>query len=192
MRPAPGEWDDLRLAAKAADRGRAAKALWPAFEKRLKELGYGPRGIAHAFATLTGLGGVTEALAELERYQRLERTKPVPFEIVEHESGLPVGYLLAITRVDRDDHCIRIRYTVSPALSPGLGRPRCEAQDDRSHEYSDLGGAIGLAEPQDRSTGVLVVPRPQQHASLLRVRMSWSKPSTSLWEGPAYELRLTL
>jgi hypothetical protein len=41
MRPAPGEWDDLRLAAKAADRGKAAEKLWPAFEKRLNELGYG-------------------------------------------------------------------------------------------------------------------------------------------------------
>jgi ABC-type Fe3+-hydroxamate transport system substrate-binding protein len=38
--------DSLRLAAKAADREKAAEKLWPAFEKRLKELGYGPGAIA--------------------------------------------------------------------------------------------------------------------------------------------------
>ena len=30
MRPDPGEWDSLRLAAKAADREKAAEKLWPA------------------------------------------------------------------------------------------------------------------------------------------------------------------
>jgi hypothetical protein len=193
VRPRPGEWDDLRLAAKAADRGNAGKELWPAFEKRLKELGYGPRAIAHAFGTLTGPGTVTEALATLAHYQRSESVKPVPveFEIVEHDPGLPVGYSLTITGVERDDHRIQIRYTIRPPLSPQAG-PRSEARDDRDHEYSDLGGMVGLTEPRDCSTGVLAMPLPQQHASLLRVRMSWSKLPASLWESAAYELRLTL
>jgi hypothetical protein len=193
VRPAPGKWDDLRLAAKAADRGNAGKELWPAFEKRLKELGYGPRAIANAFSTLTGPGTVTEALATLAHYQRLEHVRPVPveFEIVEHEPGLPVGYSLTITGIERDDHGIRIRYTIRPPLSPQAG-PRGEARDDCDHEYSVLGGAVGLTEPRDCSTGVLSMPLPREHASLLRVRMSWSKLSTSLWECAAYELRLTL
>ena len=46
----------------AADRGKAAKQQWPAFEKRLRELGYSPLAIAHAFSTLSGPGSVAEAL----------------------------------------------------------------------------------------------------------------------------------
>jgi hypothetical protein len=194
VKPAPSKWDDLRLAAKAAERSKAGKELWPAVEKRLKELGYGPRGIAHAFSTLTGPGTVTDALATLARYQRLEHVNPVPvaFEILEHEPGLPVGSSLTITRVERADHRIQIHYTIRPRLSPHAGQPRGEARDDGDHEYSDLGSAVGLTEPGDCSTGVLAMPLPQQHASLLRVRMSWSKLSASLWDCPAYELRLTL
>jgi hypothetical protein len=40
--------------------------------------------------------------------------------------------------------------------------------------------------------GSFTVPRPDPGASLLRVRMSWSKDSASLWEDAAYELRITL
>jgi hypothetical protein len=65
MSPVPGEWDSLRLAAKAADRANAAEKLRPTFEKRLGELGYSSLAIAHAFSTLTGPGTVEEALAEL-------------------------------------------------------------------------------------------------------------------------------
>jgi hypothetical protein len=56
----------LRLAAKAADREKAARQEWPAFEERLRELGYGPRAIAYAFQTLIGPGTVTEALEVLK------------------------------------------------------------------------------------------------------------------------------
>jgi hypothetical protein len=67
------EKDDfgLRLAAKAADREKAARQEWPAFEERLTKLGYGPRAIAHAFRTLTG-GTVAEALEVLNDMSRLE------------------------------------------------------------------------------------------------------------------------
>jgi len=78
MRRAPGEWDSLRLAAKAADRSKAAEALRPRFEKRLRELGYSPLAIAQAFSTPSGPGTVEEALAELEETARLERFVPVP------------------------------------------------------------------------------------------------------------------
>ena len=57
----------LRLAAKAEDRAKAAEAQWPVFERRLLELGYSPRSIAHAFSILSGPGTVAEALQALER-----------------------------------------------------------------------------------------------------------------------------
>ena len=168
--------------------------MWPAFEKRLKELGYGPRAIAHAFTTLAGPGTVTEALAKLAHYERLERIRPVRLasEIVEEEPASPLGHSLTITTVERDGEGIRIRYTIRPPLSPQAGLPRAEARDDRGHEYSNGGGFSGLTEPRDRTTGGLTMPLPDQHASLLRVRMSWSKDTTSLWDRPAHELRITL
>jgi hypothetical protein len=196
MRPAPGEWDDLRLAAKAANRGKAAEKLWPAFEKRLNELGYGPLAIAHAFSSLTGPATVAEALAELAEKARFERSTTVPldFETVEDEPALPVGYSLTITGVERDDHGIHIRYTIHPPL-PRQAGPRCEARDDCGQEYTNTGGAFfGLAGPVDCTTSVggLTMPLPQEHASLLRVRFSWSQDSTSLWQRPAHELRIAL
>lgn len=62
MVPGEGEFECVRLAAKAADRAKAAQREWPNFEKRLKQLGYGPLAIAHAFTTLSGPGTVVEAL----------------------------------------------------------------------------------------------------------------------------------
>jgi hypothetical protein len=69
MRPVPAEWEGLRLAAKAADRAKAADGLRPDFEKRLTKLGSTPRGIARAFSLLSGPGTVTEALEVLERHR---------------------------------------------------------------------------------------------------------------------------
>jgi len=60
----------LRLAAKAADREKAARQEWPAFEERLRQLGYGPPAMAHAFSILSGPGTVNEALEALERADR--------------------------------------------------------------------------------------------------------------------------
>lgn len=57
----------LRLAAKAADREKAASEMWPAFEERLRQLGYGSPAIARAFSALSGPGTVDEALAALKR-----------------------------------------------------------------------------------------------------------------------------
>jgi len=62
----PGEFEDLRVAAKASDRAKAADKEWPAFEKQLKQLGYSPRSITHAFSILSGPGTVAEALVALE------------------------------------------------------------------------------------------------------------------------------
>jgi hypothetical protein len=57
----------LRLAAKASDRAKAAERQWPAFERRLRDLGYSPRSIAHAYSILSGPGTVDEALRALQR-----------------------------------------------------------------------------------------------------------------------------
>ena len=40
--------------------------------------------------------------------------------------------------------------------------------------------------------GGVTMPLPQPGASLLRVRMSWSRASTPLWDHPAHELQITL
>jgi hypothetical protein len=195
MTPPSEEWDSLRLAAKAADREETADKLRPAFEERLKELGYGPGAIAHAFTTLTGPGTVAEALAELAQYARSERSRAVAlaFETVEREPSLQVGHSLTITGVERDSHGIRIRYTIRPPLSAQAAGPRGEARDDCDYAYDDLGGgAFGRGEPVDRTTGVLTMPLPQPRASLLHVRISWSQDSRSPWERPAYELLITL
>jgi hypothetical protein len=74
MGPAKDEFG-LRLAARAADREKAAREEWPAFEERLTKLGYGPRAIAHAFRTLTG-GTVAEALEVLSDMSRPESSPP--------------------------------------------------------------------------------------------------------------------
>lgn len=65
MKPNEDEFG-LRLAAKAADRAKAAQQQWPAFEKRLRQLGYSPCAIAHAFSLLSGPGTVAEALDALK------------------------------------------------------------------------------------------------------------------------------
>lgn len=194
MRPDPGEWDSLRLAAKAADREKAAEKLRPAFEKSLKELGYGPRAIGHAFSTLTGPGTVAEALSDVVQDARLERSRRVPlkFESLERTAQMPVGHALTIMGVERGDYGILISYTIHPPLSPQVGRPRGEARDDRGDEYADIGSVVGRAEPSDRSTGVLTMPLPHPSASLLRVRMNWSQDSPSLRGRLEHELRITL
>ena len=191
-----GLFESLRLAAKAADRAKAAEKLRPAFEQRLKELGYGPRAIAHAFSSLAGPDTVAETLAELAQNARMERSKPVPleFENVEQESGLPVGHSLTITGVEREGRGIRITYEIRPPLSSRAMRPLVEARDDRDEGYIGLGEFLGLAGSEGPTTmiGGLTMPHPPQHVSLLRVRMTWAQGATSVWERPAHELQITL
>jgi hypothetical protein len=186
----------LRLAAKAADRAKAAEPLWPAFEARLTELGYTPLAIAHAFRTLQGPGTVEDALAELRESAQVERIVPTPldFEVVQDEPALPAGHALTITGVERAGPDIRVRYEIRPPLSFPTRRPRAEARDDSDREYGGFPASIGVAGSRGHTAtvGSFTVPVPEAQASLLRVRMSWSKDSTSLWEGPAHELRISL
>jgi hypothetical protein len=200
MTPAPEDSDSLRdslrLAAKAADRAKAAEAMRPTFEERLTELGYSPLAIAHAFSTLKGAGTVEEALAELRENARSERILPTPldFEVVEDEPALPPGHVLTITGVERSGPDIRVRYEIRPTLSFPTQRPRAEARDDSNREYGGFPASIGVAGSRGRTVtvGSFAVPVPEPSASRLRVRMSWSKDSTSLWDSPAHELRISL
>jgi hypothetical protein len=136
----------LRVAAKAADRTKAAELQWPAFEARLRELGYGPRAIAHAFSTLSGPGTVAEALKGLEDRSRSE---PPPialsFEITETRAGPAAANAVAITSVERDDYGIRVNYEIVPPLGASSHGPRADAKDDLGNDYHDSGGHVGLA-----------------------------------------------
>jgi hypothetical protein len=61
VRAPPGEFESLRLLAEAHDRLCAAEKEFPAFEARLRQLGYGTRSIMHAYQLLSGPGTVAEA-----------------------------------------------------------------------------------------------------------------------------------
>ena len=60
----------LRLAATASDRAKAAEQERPAFEERLRQLGYAQAAIAHAFSSLSGPGTVADALEALKDQRR--------------------------------------------------------------------------------------------------------------------------
>jgi hypothetical protein len=62
-----GSW---RPAAKAADREAAAGAPRPAFEQRLRALGYDGRAIARAYRTPAGAETVAETLAGFDASHR--------------------------------------------------------------------------------------------------------------------------
>src|SRR5664279_103131 len=119
MRPGNDDFG-LRLAAKSADRGKAARQEWPAFEKRLKELGYGPRAIAHAFSSLSGPGTVAEALEVLQGMSRPEaHSIALSFEITETRGGPSAANGVTITSVERDDLGIRVNYDSVPPPDSG-------------------------------------------------------------------------
>jgi hypothetical protein len=191
MRPGKDEFG-LRLAAKAADRGKAARQEWPAFEKRLRELGYGPRAIAHAFSTLSGPGTVAEALEVLKGMSRPESPSiALSFAITETRGGPSAANGVAITSVERDDFGIRVNYDIVQPLGFGSHGPRGEAKDDLGNEYDNLGqGAFGLARGGWR--GVLTMPLPPPAATMLRIRITWDASLSPIGEGPAHEVRVSL
>ena len=107
MPPGKDEFD-LRLAAKAADREKAARQQWPTFEERLTELGYGPRAIAHAFRALSGPGTAAEALEVLKAISRPEsHPTALSFQVTETRDG-------PATASGRHDHVRRARRLRDP------------------------------------------------------------------------------
>ena len=208
MKPREGEFEDLRLAAKAADRGEAARREWPAFEERLKQLGYSPRAIAHAYRTLSGPGTVTEALEALRTPTPESHPVALTFGVTETRGGPSSANRVTISSVERDDYTIQVNYEIVPPLRPGSHRPRAEAKDDLDNDYRDLGGHSGLTGSTDtthgtsrRYRGQLNMPLPHPAATTLRirigwevsvVRMPWDTPPSSIWDGPAHEVRVSL
>ncbi len=209
MRRVKGEFEDLRLAASAADRGKAAKQQWPAFEKRLKELGYNPLAIAHAFSTLSGPGSVAEAQEVLRPPMPESHSIALTFEVTETRGGPSAANRVAITSLERDDSVIHVNYDVVPAPDLGSHRARGEAKDDLGNDYCDLGGYFGITGSIDgidrantRAHGRLKMPLPPPTAKMLRIRikweasgvtrMPWDASPTSIWNTPAHEVRVSL
>lgn len=209
MRPGKGEFEDLRLAAEAADRAKAAKQEWPAFEKRLSELDYGPRAVAHAFRTLSGPGSVAEALEVLHAPMPEPHPVALSFEVTETRGAPSAANWVTITAVERDDDAIQVNYDVVPPPDPGSHRARGEAKDELGNDYRDLGGFFGIAGSLDstgrantRAHGSLKMPLPPPAATMLRirirweasgvVRMPWEPSHSSIWDRPAHEVRVSL
>jgi hypothetical protein len=190
MRPGRDEFG-LRLASKAADREEAARREWPAFEERLKALGYSPRAIAHAFRTLSGPGTVAEALEVLEGISR-PACYPIAlvFEVTEIPGGGSASNPVTVTSVERDDVGIHVTYDAFLPLGFGSREPRGEARDDLGNDYDGLAGHFGRDLGGWR--GGLTVPLPPPAATMLRIRITWDASRSSIWEGPAYEVRISL
>ena len=181
----------LRLAAKAADREKAALKEWPAFEGRLTKLGYSPRAIAHAFHTLSGPGTVAEALKVLnDMSQPGSHRVALSFEVIGTPSGPSAADNVTITSVDRDDLGIYLTYDSEAPVGIGTRGPRGEAKDDLGNDYNGLGGHFGLAQGGWR--GGLTMPLPPAAATKLRIRITWDASPSSIWEGPAHEVRVSL
>ena len=209
MKPREGEFEGLRLAAKAADRGKAARQEWPAFEERLKQLGYSPRAIAHAFSTLSGPGTVAEALEVLRAPMPESHPIALSFEVTETRGGPSAANRVTITSVERDDSVIHVNYDVLPPPDLGSHRARGEAKDDLGNDYCDLGGHFGITGSTDstdrantRAHGRLEMPLPPPAATMLRIRirweasgvirMPWDASPPSIWNRPAHEVRVSL
>ena len=202
MSPGDDEFG-LRLAAKAADRGKAARQEWPAFEDRLRELGYGPRAIAHAFSTLSGPGTVADALGVLKEMSRPQsQPAALSFEVTETRAGSVASNGITITSIERDDFGIRVNYEIVPPPGVDFHGPRVEATDDLGNDYRDLGGHFGLTAGEGctdiadgakaRAHGEFTMPLPPPAATVLRIRITWDASLSSIRVRPAHEIRVSL
>ena len=201
----------MRLAAKAADRGKAAQQEWPAFEERLKQLGYSPRAIAHAFRTLSGPGGVAEALEVLRAPVRESRPIGLTFEVTEPRGSPSNASRVTITSVERDDSVIHVNYEIVPPPDLGSHEARSEAKDDLGNDYGTLGSHFGITVDREsnnsthgnrRALGRLTMPLPPRQQPRCasgspgtRPTSSgclWDAPARPIWERPAHEVRVSL
>ena len=199
VRPTDGEFECLRLAAKAADRGKAAQQEWPAFEKSLKQLGYNPLAITHAFRTLSGPRTVAEAQEVLRAPMPESHPVALSFEVTETRGGPSSANGATITSVQRDGAVIHASYEIVPPLAPRSVRTNAEAMDDLGNGHRTLGSHLGITESADsahgasaRARGRLTMPLPPPPATMLRIRITWDAPLPSIWHRPAHELRVSL
>lgn len=213
MGPGEGEFESLReslrLAARAADRGQAAQQEWPAFEKRLRALGYSPLAIANAFSALSGPGSVAEALEVVRAPMPELHPIALTFEVTEARCGPSAASRVTITSVERDSSVIHVNYDIAPPPDLGSPRARGEAKDDLGNDYHDLGSHFGIRGSTDstgranaRGHGGLTMPLPPPEATMLRIRirwqasgvirMPWDGSPPSIWNRPAHEVRVSL
>src|ERR1700735_382320 len=164
---------------------------WPAFEERLRELGYGPRAIAHAFSTLRAPGTVDEALEELNRMPRHE-TPPIAlsFETTETRGGPSEADGVTIPSVERDDLGIRVSYDSVSPLDFGSEGPRGEAKDDLGNHYENPGSHFGRA--RDGWHGGVTLPPPPPAAGTPLILIASGASRSSIWVGLAHEVLVTL
>jgi hypothetical protein len=176
---------------------------------RLRQLGYGPRAIAHAFSTLSGPGTVAEALEALRAPMPESHPIALSFGVTETRGVASAANRVTITSVERDDYVIHVNYDVVPPPDLGSHRARGEAKDDLGNHYCDLGGHFGITGSTDSTDlanthahGRLTMPLPPPAATMLRIRITWdasgvirmpwhaSRPS--IWKRPAHEVRVSL
>jgi hypothetical protein len=196
MRLRPGEDESgLHVAAKAADRGEAARQEWPAFENRMTKLRHGSRAIACAFRTLRGPGTVAEALTLLMGASRPSSSHTaLSFQVVETTDAAATRDV-TITSVERDASGIRVSYELASEL--GVGSPR-RAGDDLGNECQDLGGHFGFLAGEEsshatvRARGGFNMPMPLPAAAVRCVRITRDVSLVSVRERPAYEIRISL
>jgi hypothetical protein len=204
MRPGDGGFANLRLAAKAADRQKAACDQWPTFEARLRALGYGPRAIAHAFSALSGPGDVPQALQVLKHTDRSSPPVELSFVICDPPSNYSTGTGMTVTSVQRDDRVLRVSYDLG-VMPSGVDAafeahgPGGEAKDDLGNVYRSLGGGfVGLAasnDPLSASAGAcggFLLPPPDPAASELRIRVTWNATVPHMWDEEAREAVVSL
>ena len=121
------------------------------------------------------------------------------FEVTETRRGPAAANRVRITAVERDNSAIHVNYDVVPPPDLGSHRARGEAKDDLGNDYCDLGGSFGITGSIDstdranaRAHGRLKMPLPPPAATKLRLRISWAASLSSIWEGPASEVRVSL
>jgi hypothetical protein len=123
-------------------------------------------------------------------------TRRPEFRSNETRAGPSATNRVTITAVERDNSAIRVNYDVVPSPDLGSHRARGEAKDDLGNDYCDLGSSFGITGSIDstdrantRAHGRLKMPLPPAVATKLRIRISWDASLSSMWEGPAYEVR---
>ena len=134
----------------------------------------------------------TTQLAERDPLIDGEKPAELQFEIVEQAPGLPSGYSLTITDVERDDHGVHVKYAIDPAVETHAHLPVAAAQDERGQEYSTIGRRRSRDPAEGHSEGALTIGLPDDTATRLRIRMSWTDSTKRLSERPALELRVAL
>jgi hypothetical protein len=164
--------------------------------------------LPHAFSTLSGPGSVAEALEVLSAPTPQSHPVALSFQVTEARGAPSVANRVTITAVERDGSEIHVNYVVVPPPDIGSHQARGEAKDDLGNDYHDAGSYFGITGGVDsaqragtRAQGRLKLPLPPPAATVLRIRirwearlirMPWEASLSSIWDGPAHEIRVSL